>query len=301
MESNLVPQADVFGDQAAKAESMSTLAVGPSATDTPQTLPMRIALAVAIVSGCVALGLLTRPGVEAYVLASCPVAIGVQRWLRAQPVAQMWVRQGSALRLGARPALGAVCCAVAPAVAAVTALRAGSWMAGVLALAAVSGAVPLAYAVTELSAARQRSLVALGVIGGLVVAGCGVVVRAESGIGAWVEAVVVTGQTLVVYVPAMFLVEEVFFRGVLDPLVCDPAADSPAVRMSTAALGGALWGLWHLPLHPGAGLAGALALAGIHVVLAAPLTWLARRTGGLAHSAIAHALIDAARNVALLV
>ena len=97
------------------------------------------------------------------------------------------------------------------------------------------------------------------------------------------------------YVPAVFVVEEVFFRGLLDTHV-HRTADSGG----WSAVGiGALWGLWHLPLiHPSA--TGLLRLLALHTAVGVPLSVAWRRSGNLAVPGITHAAIDAIRNALLL-
>lgn len=101
--------------------------------------------------------------------------------------------------------------------------------------------------------------------------------------------------SLLMYVPVVFVLEEVFFRGALDSYLHRDG--EPGARW-TAALCSALWGLWHLPVAGSgpitAGVVLALLAFQIPVGIFLSLGW--RRSGNLAVPGITHAAIDAVRN-----
>jgi membrane protease YdiL (CAAX protease family) len=100
--------------------------------------------------------------------------------------------------------------------------------------------------------------------------------------------------SLATYLPVVFVMEEVLFRGALDPYLSGTEARP---GRASALFGSALWGLWHLPVAGfSLGLATVPYLIGIHVLLGFLLVTAWRRTGNLAAPGIAHAVIDAVRN-----
>jgi membrane protease YdiL (CAAX protease family) len=109
--------------------------------------------------------------------------------------------------------------------------------------------------------------------------------------GGAVVAAVISAAT---YLPAVFVMEEVLFRGLLDPYL---HGSTPATDRASALYGSALWGLWHLPvMSVDLGLLTVPYLVAIHTVLGYVLVTSWRRTGNLAAPGIAHAVSDALRN-----
>jgi membrane protease YdiL (CAAX protease family) len=101
---------------------------------------------------------------------------------------------------------------------------------------------------------------------------------------------------LLLYFPVTFLLEEVFFRGMLDSWMHRPG--EPRAR-ATAQLVAVLWALWHLPVVPWTGPGTIVSLLLVHVTLGIPFSLYWRRSGNLTGPAAAHALIDAVRNALL--
>ncbi len=102
------------------------------------------------------------------------------------------------------------------------------------------------------------------------------------------------------YVPVCFVLEEVVFRGALDPHVYHPGESRPLL---SAIYVSALWGLWHLPLLSFSGVGPFIVLmlrvvVG-HVVVGVFLSDGWRRSGNLGVPAVVHAFIDAVRNTFL--
>jgi membrane protease YdiL (CAAX protease family) len=101
------------------------------------------------------------------------------------------------------------------------------------------------------------------------------------------------------YVPVVFVMEEVLFRGLLDTYL---HGSTPGPDRASALYGSALWGLWHLPVaFIFLGVLTIPYLVAVHTALGFFLVTSWRRTGNLAAPGIAHAVTDALRNaVALL-
>ncbi len=96
--------------------------------------------------------------------------------------------------------------------------------------------------------------------------------------------------------PVGFVVEEVFFRGALDTYLHH---GEEGTGWLSAIFVSALWGLWHLPGqtivlgHLASTLVG---LVIPEVLVGVPLSLWWRKSGNLATSNTAHAVLDAVRN-----
>ena len=100
------------------------------------------------------------------------------------------------------------------------------------------------------------------------------------------------------YVPALFVVEEVFFRGALDTHLY-PGPNRTRGPWASAIVVSLLWAIWRLPMLPAPGL-GPLVVFEIFVstlIVGVPLSFGWRRSGNLLAPVIAHAAVDALRNV----
>jgi membrane protease YdiL (CAAX protease family) len=107
--------------------------------------------------------------------------------------------------------------------------------------------------------------------------------------------------------PASFIAEEVFFRGVLDTYLHQ---GEQGTGWPSAIYISALWGLWHLPLsafassaHPSVEsvLSNAAMLLLDQIAVGVPLSIWWRRSGNLVVPGIPHVLLDALRNILQLV
>ena len=100
--------------------------------------------------------------------------------------------------------------------------------------------------------------------------------------------------SLATYLPAVFVLEEVLFRGVVDTYL---HGSTPGLDRASALYGSALWGIWHLPVaFVSLGVLTIPYLVIVHSVLGYVLATSWRRTGNLAAPGIAHAVTDALRN-----
>jgi membrane protease YdiL (CAAX protease family) len=97
------------------------------------------------------------------------------------------------------------------------------------------------------------------------------------------------------YIPAVFVVEEVWFRGALDSHIHHPGERH---GVPSAALVSLLWSWWHLPITVNQGVVKSLLTLPIYMV---PMgIWLSiywRRSGNLAVPGTAHAVSDSVRNI----
>ena len=98
--------------------------------------------------------------------------------------------------------------------------------------------------------------------------------------------------------------EEVGWRGLLFPLLCEYMSERRAVIAS-----GAIWGLWHAPIiamghnygmdYPGFPVAGILTMVVACTSIGCLLSWLRLKTGSVWPCAVAHGAINAISNAAV--
>jgi membrane protease YdiL (CAAX protease family) len=186
--------------------------------------------------------------------------------------------------------------AIAPAVVAASGVRDGDPALVGWGLAGMGGAVGAVYALRAMDRDGVRSTIRTTLITGVVLVGIMVAYRlATGGFNGNLAAAVTTAViSLATYLPVVFVVEEVLFRGLIDPYL---HGSTPGPDRASAIYGSALWGVWHLPV---AFLAlGALTipyLVIVHTTMGYFMATAWRRTGNLAVPGVSHAVIDALRN-----
>jgi membrane protease YdiL (CAAX protease family) len=112
--------------------------------------------------------------------------------------------------------------------------------------------------------------------------------------GDLVRAITTAVTSLATYLPVVFVLEEVLFRGLLDPYLHGSA---PGPDRASALYGSALWGVWHLPVASLAlGVLTIPYLVIVHAIMGSVMVAAWRRTGNLAVPGVSHAVIDALRN-----
>jgi membrane protease YdiL (CAAX protease family) len=186
--------------------------------------------------------------------------------------------------------------AIAPAIIAIGGVRGGDPVLALYGLAGMVGAFGAVYAIRALNRDAARATLRASLINGAILAGVMIVLRLVSGGfhanpgGAFVTAFI----SVATYLPVVFVMEEVLFRGLLDPYL---HGSTPGRDRTSALYGSALWGLWHLPVMAvDLGLLTIPYLVVVHTVLGVVLVSVWRRTGNLAAPGIAHAVADAMRN-----
>jgi membrane protease YdiL (CAAX protease family) len=256
----------------------------------------RAVVATLVIGGYVALGFAFRLGAEAYLLLGIPITIGFQVLVVRRPLRSLWLRQAPPMTFTPRSMVAIVVLAIAPAIVALGGLRDGDPALVGYGLAAIVGAVGAVYALRAMDRDAVRSTIRTTLITGAVLVGIMVAYRlATGGFNGYLVAAVTTAViSLATYLPVVFVMEEVLFRGLLDPYL---HGSKPEPDRASALYGSALWGLWHLPV---AFLAlGALTipyLVIVHTTMGYFLVTAWRRTGNLAVPGVSHAVIDALRN-----
>lgn len=256
----------------------------------------RAAVATLVIGGYMALGFGFGLSADAYLLLGIPITIAFQVLIVRRPLRSLWLRHAPSLTFTARSLAATAIVAIAPAALAVRGVQQGDLVLAGYGLAAMVGAVGAVYALRAMDRDAVRSTVRATLINGSLLTGVMVAYRIATGgfdgnLAAAVSTAVISVAT---YLPAVFVMEEVLFRGLLDPYL---QGSAPGPGRGTAIYGSGLWGIWHLPVaFVDLGMATIPYLIGIHILLGYALVTSWRRTGNLAAPGVAHAVSDAVRN-----
>lgn len=253
-------------------------------------------VATLVIGGYMALGFALGLSAEGYLLLGIPITIAFQALIVCRPLRALWLRDAPPVVLSWRSAVAVVAVAIAPATIAIRGARAGDPVLTLYGLAAIAGAFGAAYALRAMDRDAARATVRTSLINGAILVGVMVAFRLATGgfDGNVGGAVVAAAVSVATYLPVVFVMEEVLFRGLLDPYL---RGSTPGADRASAIYGSALWGLWHLPVMSiDLGLLTIPYLVAIHTALGYVLVTAWRRTGNLAAPGIAHAVSDALRN-----
>ena len=256
----------------------------------------RAVVATLVIGGYVALGFAFRLGSEAYLLLGIPITIGFQILVARQPLRSLWLLQAPPMTFTPRSIAATVVLAIAPAIVAVGGVRDGDPALVGWGLAAMVGAVGAVYALRAMDRDAVRSTIRTTLITGAVLVGIMVAYRlATGGFNGNLAAAITTAViSLATYLPVVFVMEEVLFRGLIDPYL---HGSTPGPDRASALYGSALWGIWHLPVaFLALGVLTIPYLVIVHTTIGYFIVTAWRRTGNLAAPGIAHAVIDALRN-----
>jgi membrane protease YdiL (CAAX protease family) len=255
----------------------------------------RAVVATLVIGGYMAVGFMFGLSSDAYLLVGIPITIAFQALVVRRPLRALWLRGAPRVALTRRSAAAVVVVAIAPAATAVRGAQQGDPVLAAYGIAAVVGALGAVYAIRAMDREAVRTTVRASLINGFILVVVMVAFRLITGgfqgnFGGAVATAVISAAT---YLPVVFVMEEVLFRGLLDPYL----RRSPGRDRASAIYGSALWGLWHLPvMSVDLGLLAIPYLVVIHTALGIVLVSAWRRTGNLAAPGIAHAVADAMRN-----
>jgi membrane protease YdiL (CAAX protease family) len=256
----------------------------------------RAALATLVIGGYMALGFAFRLSAEEYLLVGIPITIAFQVLVVRQPLRALWLRDKPPMTFTPRSIVAVVAVAIAPAAIVIRGVRDGDPVLAAYGLAAIVGAIGAVYAIRAMDRDAVRSTVRTTLITAAILGGIMVVFRlASRGFDGNLTAAVATAMiSVATYVPVVFVMEEVLFRGLLDTYL---HGSTPGPDRGSALYGSALWGLWHLPVaFISLGVLTIPYLVAVHTALGFFLVTSWRRTGNLAAPGIAHAVTDALRN-----
>lgn len=187
-------------------------------------------------------------------------------------------------------------------------LRAGgNWAASLWYLSALAGALVAAYALRNFHRANLRHLwVCLGTAGviGIIIMVLSIMVPGVLSFGMAHHRTFAARASgglvfMLLYVPVVFMLQEVAFRGAFDAYVYHPGEGRGVL---TAVVVSAFWGLWQVPLVLGRGHLWMLipGLLAVLCVLGLPLSIAWRRSGNLFVPGVTHTLIDTVRDALLI-
>ncbi len=284
----------------------------PSRRSSETGLIRRWVEVLAFVGVWIATGKLLDMSTNAYLLFGIPLTAGFQLFVRKRPMKDLWVRGGPGLSLRTVSLKLAFLLAIAPFVYLAVYVVKGQGVDYVLyALAAFVGAGAAAYALGQFRRETWRylglCLTTAGLLGVLLVIGPRVIAArydasAVHPIGGSLGPDALVGlESLVLYIPALFVMEEVAFRGAVDSHVRHPCESrgvgSTVYGIASAIVVSVLWGLWHYPIIPHASVIQVVAqLLLLQVAVGPFLSLFWRRSGNLMVPGFVHATIDSVRN-----
>jgi membrane protease YdiL (CAAX protease family) len=268
--------------------------------------------ALAFVGVWIAAGELLDMSTNTYLLFGIPLTAGFQLFVRKRPIKDLWVRGGPGLSLGTVSLKVAILLAIAPFAYLALYVVKGQGVDYILyALAAIVGAGAAAYALGQFRPETWRylglCLATAGLLGVLLVIGPPMIAARYGAStvhptgGSLGPDILVGIESLLLYIPALFMVEEVAFRGAIDSHVRHPGerqgVGSTVYGIASAIIVSVLWGLWHYPIVTHASVVQVVAqLLLLQVAVGPFLSLFWRRSGNLMVPGFVHATIDSVRN-----
>jgi membrane protease YdiL (CAAX protease family) len=256
----------------------------------------RAILVTLIIGGYMTLGFAFRLGADAYLVVGIPITIAFQVLVVRRPLRALWVRTVPRMTLtrGSILAIGVI--AIAPAAVAIGGARAGDAVLVGYGVVGMVGAIGAVYALRAMDRHAVGATIRATVLTSGVLVSIMITYRLATGGfdgNVW-TAVATAAVSAATYLPVVFVMEEVLFRGFLDPYL---QGSTPGTDRASALYGSALWGIWHLPvLSIALGVFTIPYLVAVHTALGYALVRAWRRTGNLGAPGIAHAVSDALRN-----
>ena len=268
--------------------------------------------ALTFVGVWIAVGELFDMSTNTYLLFGIPLTAGFQLFVRRRPITDLWVRSGPGLSLRTVSLKLAILLAIAPFVYLAVYVVQGQGVDYVLyALVAIVGAGAAAYALGQFRRETWRNLglclATAGLLGVLlVIVPHMIAARYDASTvhptgGSLGPDALVGIESLLLYIPALFLMEEVAFRGAIDSHVRHPgerrSVGSTVYGIASAIVVSVLWGLWHYPIVTHASVVQVVATLLLLQVAVGPfLSLFWRRSGNLMVPGFVHATIDSVRN-----
>ena len=280
----------------AHPDSLNALVARPIAAIAVDRRLARAVVATAVIGAYMALGFAFRQGAEGYLLLGIPITVAFLVLVVRRPLRSLWLRKAPPITFTGRSMVAIVGMAIPPAAVAVSGIRDGDFTLIGWGLAGMVGAVGAVYALRAMDRDAVRSTIRTTLIAGAVLVGIMVAYRLATGgfHGNLAAAVTTAVVSLATYLPVVFVIEEVLFRGLLDPYL---HGSTPGPDRASALFGSALWGLWHLPVaFLALGVLTIPYLVIVHTTMGYFMVTAWRRTGNLAAPGLSHAVIDALRN-----
>lgn len=257
----------------------------------------RFAIMAAVVGLWMAVGWALKLGAVAYLLTGIPLTIAFQVLVARRSIPSLWLIDARSFHLDQAGIVIALGLAVLPLYATAMGLANGRILDVGYGLAGVLGAAPAAFALRATNWQARRALLRSLLTAGVVASVLFLLNRLISPGPPMTDPVGALGAaaiSLVLYIPLVFVIEEVFFRGALDTYARGTARGTD---IASAAFVSFLWGAWHLPLVLAEGAPGGIPVTlAFHLIVGLLLTLPWRRSGNLAVPGITHAVIDAIRD-----
>jgi membrane protease YdiL (CAAX protease family) len=236
---------------------------------------------------------------ELYILLGIPLVAGFQLLIARSDLKDLWVRNGPPLRLGRLGVAITALAAIYPAVSAIEAISRSESLSLVLGPAvAIGGAYGAGYAfgLFERSTWRYLALCVLTAVGWSVA--IQVLLDfdeslAHPGVFHPHADASVFITSLLLYLPTVFVLEEVVFRGALDSHIHHEGDGHGVLSAAYLSL---LWCCWHAPMFGWDALGGMILLM-VPMGIFLSIYW--RKSGNLGVNGAAHALSDSIRNAIL--
>jgi membrane protease YdiL (CAAX protease family) len=264
----------------------------------------RAAEVTIFVAGWIAIGELMDASKDAarqelYLLLGIPLVLGFQLLIARGGVKDLWVRNGPPLRLGRLGIVIAAALAIYPVISTIKAITDSESLALILGPAVAiggAGAAGYAFGLFERSTWRYLLLCILTAAGWSV----GIQLLfdiseslANPGIFHPHADFSVFITSLLLYLPTVFVIEEVVFRGALDSHLHH---EGDRHGLLSAAYVSLLWSLWHAPMF-GWDAVGVYVVSMVPMGIFLSIYW--RKSGNLGVSGGAHALSDSIRNAVI--
>ncbi len=245
-----------------------------------------------------------------YLVFGIPLTAGFQLFVRNRPIKDLWVRGGPPLSLRTVSLKLALLLAIYPFVKLVLLLVGVVSRLGVdtilYLLAAIVGAGAAAYALGQFRRETWRylglCLATAGLLGLLLLIDAFAQSTALPIAGRLGPDALQGIESLLLYIPVVFMMEEVAFRGAIDSHVRPPGdrrglGSSTAYGIASAIAVSVLWGLWHYPITPHASvIEGVVSVLPFQVAVGPFLSLFWRRSGNLMVPGFTHATIDSVRD-----
>lgn len=258
----------------------------------------RYAVVTAIVGLWMGVGLVLNLGAVPYLLMGIPLTLAFQVLIARRSIRSLWLLDARPFRLDRSAITIAIALALLPLYVAVAGIANGRILDVGYGLAALAGAAPAAFALRAMDrvarGALVRSVLTAGVVGAVLFLVNTILGRGPGFLTHPGGALQAFGISFLWYIPMVFVVEEVFFRGALDTYARGPHLANDRTSAVVVSL---LWGVWHLPLVIAvSGLSQLPIILGFQLIVGLLLTFPWRRSGNLAVPGVTHALIDAIRD-----
>lgn len=250
----------------------------------------------------IAIGLVFKLDPNTYQFVGIPLILVFQLFIRKQPIQTLWVREYSKFKLSKWGMMIGAAFIIFPAKVIIKMILHNKvdFSTTFFLAATIIGTLGVAYSISHFTKSTLRFLLlclaTAGILGiGLFVASA---IAHSINLNKPIQFNYMVGiKTLLIYIPACFIFEEVVFRGLLDSHIHQPGQKK---GIWSAIFVSALWGLWHIPVvlvnSKGNLLIAASFLVAVHTLIGVPLSIFWRKSGNLGITCFTHSLIDAVRN-----